>query len=513
MTPILQSPLHHADDWYRDAIIYELYVRAFRDTNGDGHGDLQGVTESLDYLASLGVDTLWLLPIHPSPLKDDGYDVADFYGIHPDYGTLQDFKRLVDEAHARGLRVITDLVLNHTSIEHPWFSESRASKDNPKRDWYVWSETDDKYPETRIIFSDFESSNWTYDPVSGEYYWHRFFHHQPDLNYDNPEVRDEMLRVVKHWLDLGIDGFRMDAVPYLFEREGTLNESLPETHDFLKEIRTLVDSHYPGTLLLGEVNQWPEDTVRYFGDGCDELNMLFHFPIMPRLFKALAEGRRDSVSWILEHTPDVPEPCQWAVFLRNHDELTLEMVTEAEREYLREVYAPESSMAINDGIRRRLAPLLDNDPRRIKLMNALLMSLPGTPILYYGDEIGMGDNLTLPDRNGVRHPDAVAQQRRCWGWWRVQRGRRALRACQQWPRLWHRPGQRRRARGRPREPAQLAPRPHPLPQSPPLFRARPVRSFRTRKPRGAPLCKPLRRRCLHRGRRRRHRGVGLQSDR
>ena len=391
-------------DWYKDAVLYELYVRAFNDSNGNGHGDLLGVVEKLDYLAELGVDCLWLLPIQPSPLKDDGYDVSDYYGIHPDYGTLEDFKTLIREAHSRGIRVITDLVMNHTSNQHPWFLESRSSKDNPKRDWYVWNGDDKKHPETRIIFSDTETSNWAYDELTGEYYWHRFFTDQPDLNYDNPEVRAEMLNVVRFWLELGIDGFRLDAIPYLYEREGTLNENLQETHDFLREVRAFVDDFAPGTLLLGEVNQWPNDTIPYFGDGCNEMNLLFHFPVMPRLFKAVAEEDRGSVDWIMERTPHIPDTCGWVVFLRNHDELTLEMVTQDEREFMYETYAPEPHMRLNLGIRRRLAPLLDNDPRKIKLMNSLLMTLPGTPILYYGDEIGMGDDLSLSDRNGVRTP-------------------------------------------------------------------------------------------------------------
>ncbi len=391
-------------DWYKDAVLYELYVRAFNDSSGNGHGDLLGVVEKLDYLANLGVDCLWLLPIQPSPLKDDGYDVSDYYGIHPDYGTLDDFKTLLDEAHARGMKVITDLVMNHTSDQHPWFLESRSSRDNPKRDWYVWNGDDKKHPETRIIFSDTETSNWAYDETTEQYYWHRFFTDQPDLNYANPEVRAEMLNVIRFWLELGIDGFRLDAIPYLFEREGTLNENLQETHDFLQEVRAFVDKIAPGTLLLGEVNQWPNDTIPYFGNGHNEMNLLFHFPVMPRLFKAVAEEDRGSVDWIMERTPHIPETCSWVVFLRNHDELTLEMVTQDERDFMLETYAPEPRMKLNVGIRRRLAPLLDNDPRTIKLMTSLLMTLPGTPILYYGDEIGMGDDLSLHDRNGVRTP-------------------------------------------------------------------------------------------------------------
>jgi len=390
--------------WFKRAVLYELYVRAYRDSDEDGHGDLAGVIQKLDYIRSLGVDVIWLLPISPSPLRDDGYDVTDFYNIHEDYGTLDDFQQLVREAHARGLKVITDLVVNHTSSDHPWFQESRQGKDNPKSDWYVWSDDPEKYSGTRIIFTDTETSNWTFDPMRGQYYWHRFFSHQPDLNYDNPEVREEMKRIVRFWLELGIDGFRMDAIPYLIEREGTNNENLAETHEYLKELRAYIDTIKPDAFLLGEVNQWPEDTIAYFGDGTDEMPLLFHFPVMPRLYKAVAEGSRQSVEWILENTPAIPESCQWVVFLRNHDELTLEMVTEEERAFMYETYAPEPRMRINVGIRRRLAPLLGGDMRKIRLMNSMLMTLPGTPIIYYGDEIGMGDNIELPDRNGVRTP-------------------------------------------------------------------------------------------------------------
>jgi maltose alpha-D-glucosyltransferase/alpha-amylase len=395
----------HADnDWFKSAVLYELYVRAYRDSNGDGHGDLTGVAQKLDYIRSLGVDVIWLLPISPSPLRDDGYDVSDYYDIHEHYGILDDFRLLVREAHARNLKVITDLVLNHTSDEHPWFQESRKGQGNPKSDWYVWTDDPALYSGTRIIFTDTESSNWTFDAVRGQYYWHRFFSHQPDLNFDNPQVRDEMKRVIRFWLELGIDGFRMDAIPYLFEREGTNNENIHETHVFLKELRSFIDEVKPGTFLLGEVNQWPEDTMPYFGDGTDELPLLFHFPVMPRLYKAVAEGKRDSVEWILEHTPAISETCQWVVFLRNHDELTLEMVTEEERAFMIAAYAPEPRMRLNVGIRRRLAPLMNGDSRKIRLLNSILMTLPGTPIIYYGDEIGMGDNIHLEDRNGVRTP-------------------------------------------------------------------------------------------------------------
>ncbi|HID64072.1 MAG TPA: maltose alpha-D-glucosyltransferase [Anaerolineae bacterium] len=380
-----------------------MYVRAFYDGNGDGHGDFKGLIQKLDYLQELGVDCLWLLPIYPSPLADDGYDVADFCGIHPDYGTLDDFKAMLDEAHKRGLRVITDLVLNHTSDQHPWFREARTSRDSPKRDYYVWSDTDQKYKEARIIFVDSQTSNWEFDPQTGQYYWHRFFPHQPDLNYDNPEVQQAMLDVMRFWLDLGVDGFRADAVPYLFEREGTSCENLPETHAYLKRLRAFIDANYPGRILLSEANQWPEDTRLYFGDG-DEFHMAFHFPVMPRIFMSLARADRQPILDILARTPPIPESCQWCTFLRCHDELTLEMVTEEERAFLWDFYAPEPRMRLNLGIRRRLAPLLDNDRRKIELANSLLFTLPGSPIIYYGDEIGMGDNVWLEDRDGLRTP-------------------------------------------------------------------------------------------------------------
>ncbi|MFQ5612987.1 MAG: maltose alpha-D-glucosyltransferase [Anaerolineae bacterium] len=403
--------LDNDPQWYKNAIFYEVHIRAFADSNSDGKGDLPGLTAKLDYLQELGVDCLWLLPMFPSPLKDDGYDIADYYNIHPDYGTVEDFRRLLDEAHARGLRVITDLVLNHTSDQHPWFIESRKSKDNPFRDYYVWSETDRKYQGARIIFLDTETSNWAFDETTGEYYWHRFYAHQPDLNYDNPEVADKMLEVVRYWLDIGIDGFRADAVPYLFEREGTDCENLPETHAYLKRLRAMMEADYPGTILLGEANQWPHDLRPYFGgdpndptvDG-DEFHMAFHFPVMPRLFKALKLGYADDIIKIMADTPTIPHNCQWCVFLRNHDELTLEMVTGEDRRLMWQLYAPEPRMRLNLGIRRRLAPLLDNDRRKIELANAILFSLPGAPIVYYGDEIGMGDNIWLRDRNGVRTP-------------------------------------------------------------------------------------------------------------
>ena len=389
--------------WYKDAIFYELYLRAFADGNGDGIGDFEGLATKLDHIQELGATCIWLLPMYPSPLRDDGYDVADYYGIHPDLGTLDDFKRFVDQAHQRGLHVIVDLVLNHTSDQHPWFQSARQSRDAPYRDYYVWSDTDAKYAETRIIFCDVEPSNWTYDEQAGQYYWHRFFYHQPDLNWDNPRVRKEMFRVVAYWLDMGIDGFRADAVPYLIEREGTDCENLPETHAILQDLRRMMDEQYPGRILLAEANQWPEDVRPYFGDG-DEFHMGFHFPVMPRLFMALKRQDAACIYDIMRRTPPIPDTCQWCVFLRNHDELTLEMVTEQERQYMWNEYAPEPRMRLNLGIRRRLAPLLDNDRRKIELMNSLLLTLPGSPIIYYGDEIGMGDNIWLDDRNGVRTP-------------------------------------------------------------------------------------------------------------
>ncbi len=393
-------------DWYKDAVFYEVSVRAFADGNGDGIGDLAGLTTKLGYLQDLGVDCLWLLPISPSPLRDDGYDVSDYNGIHPDYGTVDDLRELVNQAHQWGLRVIADLIPNHTSDQHPWFLASRNPvhpEHNRYRDWYVWSPTNQRYQEARIIFRDYEESNWTWDPVRGEYYWHRFFHHQPDLNYDHPAVQREMLNVIGFWLDQGVDGFRVDAVPYLYEREGTNCENLPETHAYLKRLRAFVDEHAPGTLLLSEANQWPEDVRPYLGDG-DEFHMNFHFPLMPRLYLALARADRTPILDILARTPPIPDTCQWAIFLRNHDELTLEMVTDQERQFMWEYYAPEPRMRLNLGIRRRLAPLLDNDRARIELAHSLLFTLPGSPVIYYGDEIGMGDDIWLEDRDGVRTP-------------------------------------------------------------------------------------------------------------
>ena len=390
--------------WYKDAIFYEVYVRAYKDSNGDGHGDLKGLTQKLDYLHDLGVTCLWLLPIYPSPLRDDGYDISNYYDVNGVYGTLDDFKELLDEAHARGLYVIADLVLNHTSDLHPWFRAARANPRSVFREYYVWSESSLKYRDARIIFTDTEESNWAWDELSRQYYWHRFYSTQPDLNYDNPIVQDEMLRIMSFWLDLGVDGFRADAVPYLFEREGTSCENLPETHVFLKRIRQYINEHYPGRILLAEANQWPEDILPYFGDGDDEFHMGFHFPIMPRIFMALRTADRTQLEWIMGRTPFLRETNQWGIFLRNHDELTLEMVTEEERNWMWEQYAPEPRMRLNMGIRRRLAPLLDNDRRKIELAHSLLFTFPGSPIIYYGDEIGMGDNISLPDRNGVRTP-------------------------------------------------------------------------------------------------------------
>jgi maltose alpha-D-glucosyltransferase/alpha-amylase len=389
--------------WYKDAVFYQLHVKTYCDSNGDGIGDFRGLTGKLDYIQDLGVDGLWLLPMYPSPFRDDGYDIADYYNIHPAYGTLQDFREFLDAAHARHIRVITELVLNHTSDQHAWFKDARRSRDNPRRDWYVWSDTDDRYAGVPIIFVDTERSNWAWDPESKSYYWHRFFSHQPDLNFDNPAVREEIWRVMQFWLELGVDGFRVDAAPYLIERDGTRCENLPETHEVLKLLRRRMDEHFEGRMLLAEANQPPELARPYFGDG-DEFHMAFHFPLMPRMFMALKLEDRKPIVDIVERTPDIPESCQWGIFLRNHDELTLEMVTTVEREYMYDEYAHEPAARINVGIRRRLAPLLEGDRRRIELMHGLLMSLPGSPILYYGDEIGMGDNIYLGDRNGVRTP-------------------------------------------------------------------------------------------------------------
>lgn len=390
--------------WYKDAIIYETHVKSFYDSDENGIGDFRGLTEKLEYLKNLGVTAIWLLPFYPSPLKDDGYDIADYFNIHPDYGTLRDFRSFLKKAHDIGLKVITELVLNHTSDQHPWFRRARESKGGSRwRDFYVWSSDPNKFSEARIIFKDFENSNWTWDPVGNAYFWHRFYSHQPDLNYDNPRVKKEIFRVLDFWFDMGIDGMRLDAVPYLYEREGTNCENLPETHQFLKELRAHMDARYPNRMLLGEANQWPEDAVAYFGEG-NECHMAFHFPIMPRIFMSLWMEDRFPIVDILEQTPQIPENCQWAMFLRNHDELTLEMVSDEERDYMYRVYAKDARARINLGIRRRLAPLMGNNRRKIELMNVLLFSLPGTPIIYYGDELGMGDNYFLGDRNGVRTP-------------------------------------------------------------------------------------------------------------
>jgi maltose alpha-D-glucosyltransferase/alpha-amylase len=391
--------------WYQRSVFYEVLIRGFHDSNGDGTGDLRGLTSRLDYLQWLGIDCLWLLPIYASPLRDGGYDISDYTALLPDFGNIGDFVELVDAAHERGIRVIADLVMNHTSDAHPWFQASRSDPDGPYGDFYVWSDTDDKYAEARIIFVDTEASNWTYDPVRGQYYWHRFFTHQPDLNYENPRVQDAMMEVLRFWLDLGIDGFRLDAVPYLYEREGTNCENLKETHEYLKRVRAEVDRLYPDRVLLAEANQWPADVVEYFGDpatGGDECHMAFHFPLMPRIFMAVRREQRYPISEILAQTPSIPSACQWGIFLRNHDELTLEMVTDDERDYMYTEYAKDPRMKANIGIRRRLAPLLDNDRNQLELFTALLLSLPGSPVLYYGDEIGMGDNIWLGDRDGVR---------------------------------------------------------------------------------------------------------------
>ncbi len=390
--------------WFKDAIIYQLHVKAFADSNNDGIGDFVGLTEKLDYLQELGVTALWLLPFYPSPGRDDGYDISDYRQVNPDFGTMRDFRRFMQEAKRRRIRVIIELVINHTSDRHPWFERARRSKPgSDSRNWYVWSDSDQKYAETRIIFNDTEKSNWAWDPMAEAYYWHRFFSHQPDLNYDNPRVIMAMIQVMRHWLDLGVDGFRLDAIPYLCEREGTNNENLPETHAVIKKIRAALDCYAPGKLLLAEANQWPEDVSAYFGGG-DECHMAYNFPLMPRIYMAIAQEDRFPITDILRQTPDIPENCQWAMFLRNHDELTLEMVTDSERDYLWSTYATDPRARLNLGIRRRLASLMDNDRRKIELMNSLLMSFPGTPIIYYGDEIGMGDNIYLGDRNGVRTP-------------------------------------------------------------------------------------------------------------
>ncbi|MFI5187752.1 MAG: maltose alpha-D-glucosyltransferase [Chitinophagales bacterium] len=398
--PVLDNKLH----WYKDAIIYELHIKAFCDGNEDGLGDFIGLLDKLDYLEDLGVTAIWLLPFYPSPLKDDGYDIADYYSINPAYGELKEFQQFLQEAHRRNLKVITELVLNHTSDQHRWFQAARHSpKGSEERNYYVWSDDPSTYKDVRIIFRDFEASNWTWDEVAQQYYWHRFFHHQPDLNYDNPKVQEEVFKIIDFWCNMGVDGFRLDAVPYLFEREGTNGENLPETHAFLKKLRTHIDEQYPGTLMLAEANMWPEEAASYFGNG-DECHMNYHFPVMPRMFMALQMEDRYPITDIFDQTPSIPSTCQWAMFLRNHDELTLEMVTDEERDYMYRVYAKDAKARINLGIRHRLAPLMENDRRKIELMNSLLFSMPGTPVIYYGDEIGMGDNFHLGDRDGVRTP-------------------------------------------------------------------------------------------------------------
>jgi maltose alpha-D-glucosyltransferase/alpha-amylase len=390
--------------WYKDAIIYQIHIKAFRDSNRDGYGDLPGLIEKLDYIQSLGVNCIWLLPFYPSPLRDDGYDIAEYEAIHPQYGTLEDFRRFLGEAHERGMRVITELVVNHTSDQHLWFQRSRrAPKGSPERDGYVWSDDPTRYKDARIIFTDTETSNWAWDPVAGQFYWHRFFSHQPDLNYDNPAVLEAVKEVMRFWFRMGVDGMRLDAIPYLVERDGTNCENLPETHMVLREMRATVDAEFPGRMLLAEANQWPSDVIEYFGNGT-ECHMAFHFPLMPRMYMALRKEDRSPIVEILAQTPPLPEGCQWALFLRNHDELTLEMVSDEERDYMYREYARDTRMRINVGIRRRLAPLLDNGRRQMELMNAMLLTMPGTPIIYYGDEIGMGDNVYLGDRNGVRTP-------------------------------------------------------------------------------------------------------------
>jgi trehalose synthase len=390
--------------WYKEAVFYEMYVRAFCDLEGTGNGGITGITSRLDYLHYLGVDCIWLLPIYPSPLKDDGYDVADYCDIHPDYGNIEDFKTLVAAVHERNMKIIVDFIPNHCSEKHRWFQEARKDRNSPYRDYFVWTDDIKKYQEARIIFLDVEPSNWTYDEVAGQYYWHRFFKEQPDLNFDNPKVQDEMLNTMKFWLDIGIDGFRVDAVPYLFERDGTSCENLPETHDFLRRMRKFVDDNYPGRVMLAEACQMPHEVRKYFGETGDEFHMGFHFPVMPRIYMSIKREDGTCLKEIMENTPNIPPNCQWVTFLRNHDELTLEMVTPEERKWMWEKYAPEPRMKLNLGIRRRLAPLLDNDQRQIELAYSLLFTLPGSPIIYYGDEIGMGDNIWLEDRHGVRTP-------------------------------------------------------------------------------------------------------------
>jgi maltose alpha-D-glucosyltransferase/alpha-amylase len=403
MNARLKQPASVDHTWYKRAVFYEVVTRGFFDSNDDGTGDIKGITAKLDYLQWLGVDCLWLLPFMDSPLRDGGYDIQDYYSVLPEYGTVDDMKELIDECHKRDMRIIADMVMNHTSDQHPWFIESSSSPDNPKHDWYVWSDDDQLYNEARIIFVDTEKSNWAWSPARRQYYWHRFFSHQPDLNFDHPEVRQAMVDVARFWLDLGLDGMRLDAIPYLYERPGTNGENLPETHDYLKWFRSEIDKTHPGRVLLAEANQWPQDVVEYFGDG-DECHMAFHFPVMPRMYMAIRREQRFPITEILAQTPKIPDNCQWGMFLRNHDELTLEMVTDAERDYMYAEYAKDPRMRSNVGIARRLLPLVDNDRRVAELLHGLLLSFPGSPVLYYGDEIGMGDNIFLPDRDSVRTP-------------------------------------------------------------------------------------------------------------
>ncbi|HEY6698705.1 MAG TPA: maltose alpha-D-glucosyltransferase [Acidimicrobiales bacterium] len=400
----MSTPIDTGDArWYQRAVFYEVAVRGFFDSDGDGFGDFAGMQQKLDYLEWLGIDCLWLLPFYQSPLRDGGYDISDFYTVLPESGMVDDVDIFLDEAHRRGIRVIADMVMNHTSDQHPWFQESRDDRTNPKADWYVWSDNSERWGDARVIFVDSEPSNWTWDPQREQFYWHRFFHHQPDLNYENPEVAEAMLDVVRFWLSLGLDGFRLDAVPYLFERDGTNGENLPETHEYLRRIRKTVDAEYPGRVLLAEANQWPSDVVDYFGAG-DECHMCFHFPLMPRMFMAVRKEQRHPIAEILAQTPEIPEGCQWGIFLRNHDELTLEMVADEDRDYMYAEYATDPRMKLNLGIRRRLFPLLDNAEGLAELFHAMLFSMPGSPVMYYGDEIGMGDNIYLGDRDGVRTP-------------------------------------------------------------------------------------------------------------
>ncbi len=401
-------PLRHPDPvaglpWYQHAVFYEVLLRGFYDANNDGIGDIPGLHEKLDYLEWLGVDAVWLLPFYPSPMRDGGYDISDFFNVSPDYGTLADLTRLLDDAHRRSIRFVADLVMNHTSDTHPWFVESRSSRSNPKSDWYVWNDDDQRWPEARVVFADVERSNWTWDDTRQQYYWHRFYSHQPDLNYENPEVADAMIETVKFWLEIGFDGFRLDAAPYLFQRDGTVGEHLPETHEFIKRLRKEVDSNFPGRVLLAEANGWPADVADYFGNG-DECHLVFHFPLMPRLFMAVRKEQRYPITEILAQTPEIPEGCQWAIFLRNHDELTLEQVSDEDRDYLFSEYARDDRMKRHMGIGRRLAPLLDGDRRLAELLYALILSLPGSPVIYYGDELLMGDNIYLGDRDSVRTP-------------------------------------------------------------------------------------------------------------